>query len=51
MFLDCKLGVSESQIDTIIKELNYFGNDKISFSEFLTATLDLKHHHHEERIS
>ncbi len=49
--MDCKLGVSEAQIDTIITELNYFGTDKISFSEFLTATLDLKHRHHEERIS
>ena len=32
--------VPESEIESIIKEVDYRGNGKINYSEFLSATLD-----------
>ena len=36
---DAKLGVDEVAIDKIIKEIDYVGNGKINYTEFLAATL------------
>ena len=37
---DVKL--TEEQIDRIIDEVDYFGNQKINYTEFLMATLDVR---------
>ena len=34
--------IPEEQIDNIISEVDYFGNKKINYTEFLVATLDVK---------
>ena len=36
----CKLKMSDKEIDAIIKEVDFFGNG-INYSDFLSATLDL----------
>lgn len=33
--------LEQDEIDNIITEVDYFGNKKINYSEFLTATIDL----------
>ena len=38
----CDLNISESDIDEMIKEVDYHGNGKINYSEFLSATIDIK---------
>ena len=39
---EAKLGIPEDQLDKIIDEVDYFGNGKINYTEFLVATLDVK---------
>ena len=34
--------INEEQVDSIIDEVDYFGNHKINYTEFLVATLDVK---------
>ena len=34
--------IPDSNIDKIIDEVDYFGNGKINYTEFLVATLDVK---------
>lgn len=36
------LNIPDSEIDSIINEVDYFGNGKINYTEFLVATLDVK---------
>lgn len=35
------VNLTDGEIDDIINEVDYFGNKKINYSEFLTATIDL----------
>ena len=37
----CKLKMSDAEIDAIIKEVDFFGNG-INYSDFLSATMDLQ---------
>ena len=34
--------MSDAEIENIIKEVDYYGNKKINYSEFLSATIDLE---------
>ncbi len=34
--------MTEEQLDRIIDEVDYFGNQKINYTEFLMATLDVR---------
>ena len=36
------VNIPDSRIDAIIEEVDYFGNKKINYTEFLVATLDVK---------
>ena len=36
------LQADAAQIDAIIKEIDYFGNGKINYSEFLAATISMQ---------
>lgn len=36
------IDIPDSEIDRIIDEVDYFGNHKINYTEFLVATLDVK---------
>ena len=36
------LNIPDSEIEKIINEVDYFGNKKINYTEFLVATLDVK---------
>ena len=38
----CDLNISKSDIDEMINEVDYHGNGKINYSEFLSATIDIK---------
>ena len=38
----CDLNISKSDIDEMIQEVDYHGNGKINYSEFLSATIDMK---------
>ena len=37
-----KVEISDEEIELLIKELDYAGNGKINYSEFLAATIDTK---------
>lgn len=39
---DSQMTIPDEQIDKIITEVDYFGNGKINYTEFLVATLDVK---------
>ena len=36
------INIPDNEIDSIINEVDYFGNKKINYTEFLVATLDVK---------
>lgn len=36
------INIPNSEIEAIISEVDYFGNGKINYTEFLVATLDVK---------
>ena len=36
------MSIPNDQIENIISEVDYFGNGKINYTEFLVATLDVK---------
>ena len=36
------MNISNNEIEKIISEVDYYGNHKINYSEFLSATLDVK---------
>lgn len=36
------IDIPEAKINEIIDEVDYFGNKKINYTEFLVATLDVK---------
>lgn len=36
-----EINISETEVQNIINEVDYFGNNKINYSEFIVATLDL----------
>lgn len=40
--VESDLNITNEQIDQIIAEVDYFGNKKINYSEFLMATLDVQ---------
>jgi hypothetical protein len=40
--LECNIEISNVQLEKIIDEVDYFGNKKINYTEFLMATLDVK---------
>jgi len=40
--MNSNLNIPDSEIDQIISEVDYFGNKKINYTEFLVATLDVK---------
>lgn len=40
---DCEeIKIPDDEIDRIIKEIDYLGNQKINYTEFIAATLDVK---------
>ena len=44
------LQVNDAQVDAIIKEIDYFGNGKINYSEFLAATISVQTALTEEKL-
>jgi len=36
------INIPDEEIERIINEVDYFGNGKINYTEFLVATLDVK---------
>ena len=40
--VESDLQLTNEQIDQVITEVDYFGNNKINYSEFLMATLDVQ---------
>ena len=36
------IGAADGEIDKIIREIDYVGNGKINYTEFLSATLEIK---------
>ena len=45
------LHYNSQQIESIINEVDYFGNHKINYSDFLAATLDVKAFLNEDRLT
>ena len=43
--------LSSSEIDRIISEVDYYGNHKINYSEFLAATLDVRSFLNEDKFN
>lgn len=39
---ESNLNIPDSEVEKIINEVDYFGNKKINYTEFLVATLDVK---------
>jgi calcium-dependent protein kinase len=44
------LNIPDQQIDEIIDEVDYFGNKKINYTEFIVATMDVKRFLDEEKL-
>jgi Ca2+-binding EF-hand superfamily protein len=40
--VEAKLQFDESELDSIIKEVDYHGNNRINYTEFLAATISVK---------
>ena len=38
----CDLNISKSDVEEMINEVDYRGNGKINYSEFLSATIDVR---------
>ena len=38
----CDLAISKSDVEEMISEVDYHGNGKINYSEFLSATIDVR---------
>ena len=38
---EMNIGVSDGEIDKIIREIDYVGNGRINYTEFLSATLQI----------
>lgn len=45
------VNIPDEQIDAIIDEVDYFGNKKINYTEFLVATMDVKRFLDEEKLN
>jgi Ca2+-binding EF-hand superfamily protein len=45
-----KTKLSEEKIESIIKEVDFAGNGKINYSEFLVATIDLSAYLDENKL-
>lgn len=45
------LQISSEHVEKIINEVDYFGNHKINYSEFLAATLDVKVFLNEDKLN
>lgn len=43
--------LSDKEIENIINEIDYYGNKKINYSEFLTATIDLENFLTENKLN
>ncbi len=50
MIKEKHLGLSGKDIEELIREVDYQGNGKINYSEFLSATIDVKHFLSEQRL-
>ena len=48
---DTKLGIPLEKLDSIIAHVDYFNNQNISYTEFLMATVDMKHFLNEQLLS
>ena len=46
----CNLKLDENSIDAIIKEIDFFGNGQINYSEFLSATMSLQESLTDEKL-
>ena len=40
--MNSNMNIPKEQVDEIIDEVDYFGNQKINYTEFLVATIDVK---------
>ena len=47
---DMNIGVADGEIDKIIREIDYVGNGKINYTEFLSATLSVEESLTEEML-
>ena len=45
-----QMGVSDAEIQNMITQMDYHGNNKINYSEFLAATIDVKTFLSESRL-
>jgi len=45
-----EINISESEIMSIINEVDYFGNQKINYSEFIVATINLDEFLNENKL-
>ena len=50
VFEDCSIEITAESITSIITELDYQGNGKINYSEFLAATVDLDTFCNDEKL-
>lgn len=48
--LDNKIELTNTEVDELIKELDYAGNGKINYSEFLAATVDAREFFSESKL-
>ena len=47
---ELNIGVADGEIDKIIREIDYVGNGKINYTEFLSATLSIQETLSEEML-
>jgi Ca2+-binding EF-hand superfamily protein len=49
--MNSNLNIPDQQIQDIIDEVDYMGNKKINYTEFLVATMDVKRFLDEEKLN
>ena len=47
----CNMEMTREEIEKMTNEVDYHGNGKISYSEFLSATMDIKHILSEQKLN
>lgn len=47
---EVELEMQHDEVDKIIKEIDHHGNSKINYSEFLSATVEVKRFMTEEKL-
>ena len=50
VFQKLEIGMDEEELAAMIKEVDYYGNGKINYSDFLSATMNLRKYMTDQKL-